>query len=368
MEPPAPRGGLRGDRWPTCRAHPRASSSCSPSRRPPSPPPASLGELPPPISVTVEGRPVQLPAGTTLARALRALGLRPRAGRLLAVDGRVLLPRANPGRVYLNGLPASPQAVLRDGDRIEAVDGRDEVEGTVRRVRALPGRRPGNPRFTLRTWRLREVRVVGRFSGALVSVRYVPIGHAARPPRVALTFDDGPWPGTTRTILGILRRMHVRATFFVVGSRAERAPALVRAMVRDGHAVGNHSWSHPMRPEFRRLPPARLRAELERTNGALARLGVEPALFRPPGGSVDGRVVATALQLGMRTVLWDVDPEDWAGGKSPAALAAAVLRQVRPGSIVLLHDGGGDGWTTVRALPTIVRGIRRMGLRLVPLR
>jgi len=328
----------------------------------------SVGELPPPIAVTVDGRPVQLPPGTTLARAVRTLGARPRPGRLLAVDGRVLLPRANPGRVYLNGLPAPSGAVLRDGDRIETVDGRDEVEGTRRRVRVLPGRRPGNPRFTLRTWRLREVRVVGRFSGALVSVRYVPIGRAARPPRVALTFDDGPWPGTTRAVLGVLRRMHVRATFFVVGSRVERAPGLVRAIARDGHAIGNHSWSHPMRPAFRRLSPARLRGELERTNEALAHLGVEPALFRPPGGSVDGRVVATALQLGMRTVLWDVDPEDWAGGRSPAALAAAVLREVRPGSIVLLHDGGGDGWTTARALPAIVRGIRRMGLRLVPLR
>jgi peptidoglycan/xylan/chitin deacetylase (PgdA/CDA1 family) len=212
------------------------------------------------------------------------------------------------------------------------------------------------------------VRVVGRFSGALVSVRYVPIGRAARPPRVALTFDDGPWPGTTRAILGILRRMHVRATFFLVGSRAARAPALVRAIARGGHAIGNHSWSHPMHPAFRRLPRERLHAELARTNQALERLGVEPALFRPPGGSVDGRVVAAALELGMRTVLWDVDPRDWADGARPAALAASVLRQVRPGSIVLLHDGGGDGWTTVRALPAIVRGIRAMGLRLVPLR
>ncbi|HWO69373.1 MAG TPA: polysaccharide deacetylase family protein [Actinomycetota bacterium] len=328
----------------------------------------SLADLPAPIAVRVQGRPVQLPAGTTLSGAVRSLGLRPRPGRLLAVDGRVLLPRANPGRVYLNGATAAPGTVLRDGDRITVVDGPDEVEGVVRRARLLPGRRPGNPRSTLRTWRLREVRLVGRFSGALVSVRFVPVGRAARPPRVALTFDDGPWPGTTRAILRILRRMHVRATFFLVGSRVERSPRLVRAIARGGHAIGNHSWSHPMHPAFRRLPPERLRAELARTNRALERLGVEPALFRPPGGSVDGRVVAAALELGMRTVLWDVDPRDWAGDARPAALAASVLRQVRPGSIVLLHDGGGDGWTTVRALPAIVRGIRRMGLRLVPLR
>jgi peptidoglycan/xylan/chitin deacetylase (PgdA/CDA1 family) len=184
---------------------------------------------------------------------------------------------------------------------------------------------------------------------------------------VALTFDDGPWPGTTRRLLGVLRRMRVRATFFVVGRQVQEHPALLRAIAEAGHAIGNHSFSHPTGRPFRMLPPGRIRHELVATDRALVRLGVTPELFRPPGGSYDGRMLAVADELGLRTVLWDVDARDWASAARPALIARSVLRQVRPGSIVLLHDGGGDGGATVRAVPRIVRGIRRLGLRLVPL-
>jgi peptidoglycan-N-acetylglucosamine deacetylase len=115
------------------------------------------------------------------------------------------------------------------------------------------------------------------------------------------------------------------------------------------------------------LPQPLVRDEIALTAAVLAELGVHPALFRPPAGSTSAAVERTASSLGERTVLWSVDPTDWAVGSTPREIATRVLAAVRPGSIVILHDGGGDRSATVGALPLIVRGIRHRGLRLVAL-
>jgi peptidoglycan/xylan/chitin deacetylase (PgdA/CDA1 family) len=94
---------------------------------------------------------------------------------------------------------------------------------------------------------------------------------------------------------------------------------------------------------------------------------VRPTLFRPPGGSWDPKVLTVAHEQGMRIALWDVDPRDWSSSATPTSIAENVLRNVRPGSVVDLHDGGGDQSATIRALPRIIHGIRKMGLRLVPM-
>ena len=185
---------------------------------------------------------------------------------------------------------------------------------------------------------------------------------------MALTFDDGPSPTYTPQILGLLRRDHVPATFFVIGELAERYPDLVRAEIRSGMSVGNHSWDHPESPPFVDLAPARVRSEISRTNAELARLGDRAHLFRPPGGSFDPSLVAVAQAESVRVVLWDVDPRDWAPGATARKIARAVLENVKPGAIVELHDGGGDRSATVAALPKIIRGIRRMGFRLGAIR
>ncbi len=327
-----------------------------------------LGEPPLPIAVTVQERVRYLDPGTTLAALLADLGLRPRPGRLLDVEGRVLEHRAFPGAVYLNGLRLPGSTVLVEGDRVLVVDGRDRAEETRRTVARLPGRRPANPQFTLRTWPVERVVVAGALSGKVVSVRYRPLGPGRWPPAVALTFDDGPWPGSTARILAILRRFHVRATFFMIGSHVARFPEIARQVVRAGMVVGNHSWTHPEHPSVAHLPPSRVRGELARTSRALAALGARVRLFRPPAGAYDARVVGVAEDLGMRTVLWSVDPHDWSSGATAAAIVRAVLGAVGPGAIVVLHDGGGDRSATVAALPAIIRGIRAMGLRLVPVR
>ena len=322
-----------------------------------------VGDAPVPISVTVGGRPVLVESGARLRFVVRAFDLRPEPGRLRDVEGRVIDPSADPGAIFLNGSHARGTATLHDGDVVTVVDGADRTEST-RRITTRLGRQPGDPEYSLATAHMVRVETVGRISGVVVSIDYRPVGRARRPRAVALTFDDGPWPRTTRAILRVLRKMNARATFFVIGTLAERYPRLVRRELRAGMSVGSHSWDHP--EPFEDLSPRRMREELTATDDLLReRFGVRVAVFRPPGGSGESDVVTQAGLLGMRVVDWNVDPRDWSHAATPRSIARGVLSSVGPGSIVDLHDGGGDRRATVRALPMIIRGIRRMGLELV---
>jgi peptidoglycan/xylan/chitin deacetylase (PgdA/CDA1 family) len=154
---------------------------------------------------------------------------------------------------------------------------------------------------------------------------------------VALTYDDGPNPPYTDRILDVLRAERVHATFFVVGRAVVADPAVVRRIVREGHAIGNHTWDH------RHLlveTPATMRSELTRTDNAIfAAAGVRTRLLRPPFGARDFAVLGEARQLGYTVVMWSVPlPNDWEqpGG---ATIAERVLDKVGDGSIIVLHDG-----------------------------
>ncbi len=166
-------------------------------------------------------------------------------------------------------------------------------------------------------------------------------------PRVALTFDDGPGADTP-ALLAALAAGGAPATFFLHGAAVRAAgPGALRAHVAGGHALGNHALTHV--PLHRR--PVRAAAEALATR-AVARRPLR--LWRPPYGA-GGPLPGTTL------VGWDVDPRDW---ERPGAgvIAARVLRAVRPGSIVLLHDGRGDRTQTVAAMPRILDGLRERGL------
>jgi peptidoglycan/xylan/chitin deacetylase (PgdA/CDA1 family) len=318
------------------------------------------------LPVVVDGVARWVAPGTTLGDAAHTFALEPRPGRLLSVSGRVLDPAARPGALLLNGIGAPDTTELTAGDVLVAQDGPDRVEGTRRVTSVLSREQPGNPQYSLATRRTREVDLVGRSSGEIVSTRYHPMGALDVPRAVALTFDDGPWPSSTRAILQVLRRHHVRATFFMIGRNVRRWPAIARDVVRAGMVVGNHSWDHPGRPMFEKLGPHRLQTELAHTSRALRDIGVtDPYLFRPPGGSWDPGVIREAARQGLRVVNWNVDPEDWRAGRSAKQVVHAVLSHVGPGSIVDLHDGGGNQRATIRALRTIIKRIRGMGLRLV---
>jgi peptidoglycan/xylan/chitin deacetylase (PgdA/CDA1 family) len=264
----------------------------------------------------------------------------------------------------VNGRAAPRRTPLREGDRI-VVDGRSRPEPSERVVVTLPAGIPASPQRSLARSRRVEVER-GRVSGALDLRSAVPVGPFEVPRAVALTFDDGP-SRHTRAILETLRRLRAPPTFFVIGELAERRPELVRRARTYGMAVGNHSYAHPYRPPFGTRKREEIRREIERGAAALRALGASPTLFGPPGGTATEPVLDLARELGQRVVLWSVDAENWRRGARAREIAARVLRDVRPGSIVLLHDSGGDRTQTVRALPAIVRGIRArdLGLALV---
>jgi peptidoglycan/xylan/chitin deacetylase (PgdA/CDA1 family) len=314
------------------------------------------------VHVTVLGEPRVLPRGTTFDQTIRTFGLWPSGGDLLNVQGQLLRPGIDPGYNTLDGRRETGDPVLRDGQVVGVVNGTDRTETVTRVVVPVPAGEPGNPQFFLGNEPGEQVVRRGAISGVVVSSVFRATGPVHRPPRVALTFDDGPWPDSTPQVLAILGRMGVRATFFDVGYLARDHPDLVRQELDAGMVVGNHSWDHPITPPFRDLPHPRVTSEIRRTNTELDSMGVKPQLFRPPGGSYSPWVLKEAARQGVRVVLWSVDPRDWKPGTKARRIVHSVLSHVRPGSIILLHDGGGDRSATVAALPRIIRGIRRMGL------
>src|SRR5919197_4167868 len=321
---------------------------------------------PPPIAVTVLGQRRLLPAGTTLAECAARLRLRPPAGNLLAVDRSVLRPAVYPGRLLLDGRRAAAATRLRRGDRVSLLPGRDRVE-PLRHTPLPPvaAGEPRNPQGTLATGPGRETLTSGAISGRLAGAVFVPSGSQRVPRAVALTFDDVPWPQTTDQVLAILERAHARASFFLVGTQVVRHPELVEHEVRAGMTIGTHSFSHPQ--PFAALPPERIRAEVDQGAASLTAVGVQPTLFRPPGGSWSPTVLAEAARERLRTVLWSVDPADWRPGTTADQIVTRVLGAVRPGSIVLLHDGGGGRSATVAALPKIIAGLQKRKLALTTL-
>jgi peptidoglycan/xylan/chitin deacetylase (PgdA/CDA1 family) len=185
--------------------------------------------------------------------------------------------------------------------------------------------------------------------------------------RVALTFDDGPDDPFSLRVSAILDRHGVKGTFFEVGKAIDARPDIAKALYADGHLLGNHSYHHDY---WRWLDPRYL--ELDRTQDAFQRrLGICPAFFRPPHGQRTPFMLAHASSKNMVTATWDVSAQDWSAHDG-ATVARKVLDQVRPGSIVLLHDGL-DGTVTadrsvlIDALPIILDGLKAKGLEPVRL-
>jgi peptidoglycan/xylan/chitin deacetylase (PgdA/CDA1 family) len=184
---------------------------------------------------------------------------------------------------------------------------------------------------------------------------------------VALTFDDGP-SADTEDILAILAKHQLRATFFMIGREVERLPQVARRVFAEGHEVGNHSYSHP---QFLLQRGSETRAQLIRAQDVIAEtIGVRTTLSRPPYGVRTRAYFKATRAFGLDTVQWDVAGFDWKR-RSPVQIADNVLRRVRAGSIILLHDGDSarkqNRQNTVAALPLIIKGLKERNLQIVPL-
>jgi peptidoglycan/xylan/chitin deacetylase (PgdA/CDA1 family) len=155
--------------------------------------------------------------------------------------------------------------------------------------------------------------------------------------QIALTYDDGPNDPHTLKLLDVLAKHNVRATFFMIGRYVRQRPDIARAVAQAGHAVGNHTFTHPL---LIFKSAAQTRTELVDCQSALQdAIGEHSNLFRPPFGGRRPATIKIARELGMRTVMWNVTGYDW-NAPPAAVIEKKVERQMRGGDVILLHDGG----------------------------
>jgi peptidoglycan/xylan/chitin deacetylase (PgdA/CDA1 family) len=178
-------------------------------------------------------------------------------------------------------------------------------------------------------------------------------------PEVWLTIDDGPDPASTPRVLELLRRHGARATFFVVGERVRRHPALARQIVEEGHSIGNHTDSHPS-AAFWCASPGRTASEIDGCVGALLLAGVPfERYFRPPVGVRNPFLDPQLTERGMRLVLWSAHGRDGVG--NPHSALARVSRQIRPGAIVVSHEAGPRAGPRIKFLELLLEVLASRG-------
>jgi peptidoglycan/xylan/chitin deacetylase (PgdA/CDA1 family) len=175
----------------------------------------------------------------------------------------------------------------------------------------------------------------GAFTGHVRFAKGEDVVDCSQVKCVALTFDDGPSPFTDR-LLGILTANNAKATFFEIGNKVAANPAGAKRVVDAGMEIGNHTWEHP---NMTTLPLSDVPGQLSKANNAIAAAtGVTPKLWRPPGGLTNGAANQQAANAGLAGILWDVIPYDWINDSNIAASRYMLMTQIKPGSVVLLHD------------------------------
>ncbi len=319
----------------------------------------------------VDGTPVMVGPGTTVAQVADVRHVAPGPGAKLDVAGDVIvLGGGSPGTVEVDSSVAALDLTLHDGSVITTRRGSDHSERLVRKTAAIPhesrtegggvvvalvqkGSDGEREAFVGDTTERKVAEFVTREPVDAV-LRRSP-GVAAGQKAVALTFDDGPSTFTPQ-ILAVLAEKGISATFFWVGNVAAGRPEMIGAARSAGHEVENHSWSHA---DLTKLSPEAIGSEISRAGQTLG----GTRFLRPPYGAYDTTVAEQADALGQRLVLWDVDTLDWKI-REASSIVSRVQAAVRPGAVILMHDGGGDRSQTVAALPALIDWLLNEGYAL----
>lgn len=180
--------------------------------------------------------------------------------------------------------------------------------------------------------------------------------------KIALTFDDGPHPRYTPQILDILDKYGIKATFFSIGVNADNYPEAMELIIKRGHEIGNHTYTHP---HVSRLDPTDLHREIEKCEAALySHTDIKTKLFRPPEGMIEGCVKSVIKQLEYKVILWDIDTMDWAH-TPPEKIAENVIKNVSSGDIILMHDYIAYNSPTPEALELFIPILLEKGYKFV---
>lgn len=207
-------------------------------------------------------------------------------------------------------------------------------------------------------WPMAASEIAVLADGDSILIQRVPVADKL----VALTFDDGPDPEFTQPMLDALHAYDAKATFFVLGIQIEQHPELLLATAKAGHEIASHGVSHRI---VSRISADEIERELVATEAAIKKItGTQPACYRPPCGIYNSTAVRLLRERSYWLVLWDIDTRDW---ERPGAnvIAQRVLDAVRPGSVILMHDGGSDRTQTVVAVRKILSILSKQGYQFV---
>lgn len=347
---------------------------------------------PPFFDVTVNGERRTVDAGTTVQQVVEKGYASPKAGNLIAVDGSVAKQGGGtPFTATVNGTQVDgASATLSRGDDVQIADGADQDETYTEKTETIPHGTSGEDVSSTNLYWAGSIHVLsagsdgeqvvktGDVSGKTVTeVTKQPVDagynvyttDTGGDKVIALTFDDGPWPTTTSEILDILKENGAKATFFEIGNQISENADVVKRIHEEGHQIGTHTWDHASGSgrgvDLTRMSSEEQLAEVTKGFDAIDQVvGTKVSrILRAPGGNYHGSVIETLKDTVTAEVGWDVDTEDW---RRPGAdkIAEAIL-SVKPGQVVLMHDGGGDRSQTVEALKTALPKLKEQGYTFV---
>ncbi|HJV46142.1 MAG TPA: polysaccharide deacetylase family protein [Bacillota bacterium] len=180
---------------------------------------------------------------------------------------------------------------------------------------------------------------------------------------IALTFDDGPHPIYTPLLLELLHKERVRATFFLLGNHAEKYPKITSWIYHAGHEIGNHSYSHR---EMKNLTRAEIYDEIKKTERIIHKIvGRRPDHFRSPYGEISPSILKATYESGYQLINWSIDPRDWDRHRTAEVMTGSIQNKIRPGDIVLFHDGGGNQKEMLEAVKNLIHTLKLNGYHFV---